>query len=69
VVARPDEQGGVEDVHHTEVVMVARARLAEEMKGPGCQERVERIRRVLGNVDHDDGEMSQVILGSRWAVY
>ena len=42
------KEGGVEDLHHREIVTVALARLAEEMKGPGRQATLERLRRVLG---------------------
>jgi hypothetical protein len=41
-------EGGVEDLHHREIVTVALARLAEEMKGPDRQETLERMHRVLG---------------------
>jgi len=42
------KRGGVEDLHHREIVTVALARLAEELKGPARQETLERIRRQLG---------------------
>jgi amino acid transporter len=42
------KRGGVEDLHHREVVTVALARLAEDLKGPARQETLERMRRVLG---------------------
>jgi amino acid transporter len=38
--------GGIEGLHHNEVVTVALARLAEEMKGPERQEALERMRRL-----------------------
>ncbi len=41
-------EGGVEDLHHREIVTVALARLADEMKGPERAQALERIRRVLG---------------------
>jgi amino acid transporter len=41
-------EGGVEDLHHKEIVTVALARLAEEMKGAARQDTLERMRRVLG---------------------
>ncbi len=42
------KRGGVEDLHHREIVTAALARLAEELKGPARQETVERVRRQLG---------------------
>jgi len=43
------KEGGVEDLHHKEVVTVALARLAEEMRGAERQDTLERMRAV---VDH-----------------
>jgi amino acid transporter len=40
---------GIEDLHHKEVVTVALARLAEDMKGAGRKEALERMRGLLGN--------------------
>jgi amino acid transporter len=40
--------GGVEDLHHREIVTVALARLADEMKGPARQEALARMRSLLG---------------------
>ena len=42
------KRGGVEDLHHREIVTVALARLAEEMKGPSRRETIERLSRTLG---------------------
>jgi hypothetical protein len=42
------QEGGVEDLHHKEIVTVALARLAEELKGAQRQATLERIRSVLG---------------------
>ena len=39
-------EGGVEDLHHREIVTVALARLAEELKGPDRAGTLERLRRV-----------------------
>jgi amino acid transporter len=41
-------RGGVEDLHHREIVTAALARLAEELKGPSRQETMERVGRLLG---------------------
>jgi len=41
-------RGGIEDLHHKEVVTVALARLAEEMKGAERVETLERMRSVVG---------------------
>jgi hypothetical protein len=40
--------GGVEGLHHREIVTVALARLAEELKGPGRQAALDRLRRFGG---------------------
>jgi amino acid transporter len=40
------KEGGVEDLHHREIVTVALARLAEELKGPDRARTLERLRRV-----------------------
>jgi len=54
------KRGGVEDLHHREIVTVALARLAEELKGSSRQETLERFRRLLGKRTRDataaDGE-------------
>jgi hypothetical protein len=42
------KSGGVEDLHHREIVTVALARLAEELKGPSRRETIERMSRTLG---------------------
>jgi hypothetical protein len=42
------KRGGVEGLHHHEIVTVALARLAEEMKGTGRQETFERMRGLPG---------------------
>ena len=42
------KRGGVEDLHHREIVTVALARLAEELKGPSRRETIERLSRTLG---------------------
>ena len=41
-------RGGIEDLHHREIVTVALARLAEEMKGAERVETLERMRSVVG---------------------
>ena len=41
-------EGGVEALHHHEIVTMALGRLAEEMKGAGRTEMLERMRRLLG---------------------
>ena len=41
-------EGGVDDLHHKEIVTVALARLAEEMKGTERNEALDRMRRLLG---------------------
>jgi hypothetical protein len=41
-------RGGIEDLHHKEVVTVALARLAEEMKGTERVEALERMRSLVG---------------------
>jgi amino acid transporter len=40
------KEGGVEGLHHKEIVTVALARLAEEMKGAGRRDALERLRRL-----------------------
>jgi len=40
------KDGGVEGLHHKEIVTVALARLAEEMKGAGRTDALERLRRL-----------------------
>jgi hypothetical protein len=54
------KEGGVEGLHHTEIVTVALARLAEEMKGPGRGEALERMRRLrtrpLRQISERDGK-------------
>jgi amino acid transporter len=42
------KRGGVEDLHHREVVTVALARLAEDLRGPARQDTLERMGRQLG---------------------
>jgi amino acid transporter len=42
------KEGGLEDLHHREIVTVALAQLVEEMKGAGRKETFERMRRLLG---------------------
>jgi amino acid transporter len=42
------KEGGVEDLHHREIVTVALARLAEEMRGPSRAGTLERLRNVPG---------------------
>jgi hypothetical protein len=42
------KRGGVEDLHHREIVTVALARLADELKGPAREQTLEEIRRRLG---------------------
>jgi hypothetical protein len=42
------KRGRVEDLHHREIVTVALARLAEELKGPARAETLERLRLLLG---------------------
>jgi len=42
------KNGGVEDLHHREIVTVALARLAEELRGPERPATLERIGRMLG---------------------
>ena len=42
------KEGGVEGLHHKEIVTVALARLAEEMRGAGRGEALERLRRLPG---------------------
>jgi hypothetical protein len=42
------KRGGVEDLHHREVVTVALARLAEDLRGPARQDTLERMSRQLG---------------------
>jgi amino acid transporter len=42
------KEGGIEDLHHKEIVTVALARLSEEMKGAGRQAALERMRSQLG---------------------
>lgn len=39
--------GGVAGVHHHELITVALARLAEELKGPGRDDALQRIRRLI----------------------
>jgi amino acid transporter len=41
-------EGGMEDLHHKEVVTVALARLAEDMEGAGRRETLNQMRRLLG---------------------
>ena len=41
-------RGGIEELHHREVVTVALARLAEEMRGAERVETLERMRRLVG---------------------
>ena len=41
-------EGGIQDLHHKEVVTVALARLSEELKGPTREATLERMRQVLG---------------------
>ena len=42
------KEGGVEDLHHREIVTVALARLAEQLRGPDRAGTLERIRKVPG---------------------
>ena len=42
------KEGGVEDLHHREIVTVALARLAEELKGPDVRD-ARTLRRVLAS--------------------
>jgi hypothetical protein len=54
-------EGGVDDLHHREIVTVALARLAEEMKGAGRQDALDRIRRLLHKrVSHTSGRDAQI---------
>jgi len=41
-------RGGIEDLHHREVVTVALARLVEEMKGTERVEALQRMRSLVG---------------------
>jgi amino acid transporter len=41
-------EGDIEDVHHREIVTLALARLAEDMKGPKRKEALDRMRELLG---------------------
>ena len=43
------QEGGVDDLHHREIVTVALARLAEEMQGPERLAALERMRRLQSN--------------------
>jgi amino acid transporter len=47
------KESGIEDLHHKEVVTVALARLAEEMKGTGRKETLERLRRLVATRRRD----------------
>ena len=40
--------GGMDDLHHHEIVTVALARMAEELKGPCREDTLERLRRLPG---------------------
>jgi hypothetical protein len=42
------KRGGVDGLHHREIVTVALTRLADELKGPAREETLERLRRLLG---------------------
>jgi hypothetical protein len=42
------QSGGIQDLHHREIVTLALARLAEDMKGPKRQEALDRMRALLG---------------------
>jgi amino acid transporter len=42
------KRGGVEDLHHREIVTVALARLADELKGPARQQTLDEMGRRLG---------------------
>jgi amino acid transporter len=42
------KHGGVEDLHHREIVTVALARLADELKGPARQQTLDEMARRLG---------------------
>ena len=42
------QEGGVDDLHHREIVTVALARLADEMNGPERPAALERMRRLQG---------------------
>jgi hypothetical protein len=54
-------EGGVDDLHHREIVTVALARLAEEMKGAGREDVLDRIRRLLHKrVSHTSGRDAQI---------
>jgi hypothetical protein len=50
------KERGIEDLHHKEVVTVALARLAEDMKGGGRKEALERMRGLLVNRCRDTSE-------------
>ncbi len=41
------QDGGIEDVHHKEIVTVALAQLAADMRGPKRQETFARMRHLL----------------------
>ncbi len=47
------QDGGVDDLHHREIVTVALARLAEELQGPERLAVLERMRRLRGNRSTD----------------
>jgi len=42
------KEGGMDDLHHHEIVTVALARMAEELKGPCREDTLERLRRLPG---------------------
>jgi amino acid transporter len=46
-------EGGIEDLHHKEIITVALAKLAEDMKGASRNETIERMRRRLGKRRRD----------------
>jgi amino acid transporter len=47
------KESGIEDLHHKEIVTVALARLAEDLKGASRRETIERMRGLLGSRRRD----------------
>lgn len=53
------KEGAIADLHHHEVVTIALARLAEEMKGGGRSQTLDRMRRLRS--DRPSGTSGQTV--------
>ena len=56
-------ESGMEDLRHKEIVTAALARLAEEMKGAGRKEMLDRLRALIGKRSREDREERITVTG------